>query len=365
MHTLLVGPTGTGKTVSVLSKLLAGLPVEKFVSISLSFSAQTSANQVQDIILSKLDKRKKGTLGPAHGKKAVIFVDDLNMPAREKYGAQPPVELLRLWMDHGYWFELKDTSKIELVDIQFVSSMGPPGGGRNPVTPRFLRHFNTIGVATFEEVTLKKIFHTIVSWHLKKGFPEEIQALSSGLIDATHEIYQSSMKTLLPTPQKSHYVFNLRDFSRVIQGILLAKSEKFSEKNKMVRLWIHEVYRVFYDRLVDDADRLALFALVQDACPRFFRSPIHSLCSHLDSNLDGTITDDDLRNLMFGDYMQLNASVKSYDELMNIDAAIDVFKLKLEEYNQLTNSPMKLVIFRFAVEHISISLCCPGWSAMG
>ncbi|KAJ1517722.1 Dynein heavy chain 7, axonemal [Coelomomyces lativittatus] len=353
MHTLLVGPTGTGKTVSVLSKLLAGLPVEKFVSISLSFSAQTSANQVQDIILSKLDKRKKGTLGPAHGKKAVIFVDDLNMPAREKYGAQPPVELLRLWMDHGYWFELKDTSKIELVDIQFVSSMGPPGGGRNPVTPRFLRHFNTIGVATFEEVTLKKIFHTIVSWHLKKGFPEEIQALSSGLIDATHEIYQSSMKTLLPTPQKSHYVFNLRDFSRVIQGILLAKSEKFSEKNKMVRLWIHEVYRVFYDRLVDDADRLALFALVQDACPRFFRSPIHSLCSHLDSNLDGTITDDDLRNLMFGDYMQLNASVKSYDELMNIDAAIDVFKLKLEEYNQLTNSPMKLVIFRFAVEHIS------------
>ena len=53
---LCVGPTGTGKTLTAADKLIRGMP-DKYMSDFLTFSARTSANQTQDIIDAKLDKR--------------------------------------------------------------------------------------------------------------------------------------------------------------------------------------------------------------------------------------------------------------------------------------------------------------------
>jgi dynein heavy chain len=83
---LFVGPTGTGKTVSI-QKYLRSLPYELYTSVFICFSAKTSANQTQEIIDGKLEKRGRRMMGPPLGKKCVVMIDDLNMPALEKYGA--------------------------------------------------------------------------------------------------------------------------------------------------------------------------------------------------------------------------------------------------------------------------------------
>jgi dynein heavy chain len=91
---MIPGPTGTGKSVNTAEMLTYELP-EEFQTLTMNFSAQTSANQTQDYLDEKLEKRRKGVYGPPVGKKMVVFIDDLNMPKKETYGAQPPLELVR------------------------------------------------------------------------------------------------------------------------------------------------------------------------------------------------------------------------------------------------------------------------------
>lgn len=94
-YPLFCGPTGTGKSITVANELKRSFDNQEWTYLNMSFSAQTSSNQTQRIIDGKMEKRRKGVYGPPLGKKGLIFVDDLNMPQKEVYGAQPPIELLR------------------------------------------------------------------------------------------------------------------------------------------------------------------------------------------------------------------------------------------------------------------------------
>jgi hypothetical protein len=286
-HVLCVGETGTGKTVTVQEKLNNGLP-DNILPVFMTFSARTSANQTQvltlgfgfemehptcrermglptlrappepilfpprvsasaaaafqtlpstlldawawcaqDLIDSKMDKRRKGVFGPPSGKRMIIALDDMNMPLREKYFAQPPIEILRQWMDHKGWYERKPPCAFrQLVDVQYIGCMGPPGGGRNPVSNRFLRHFNFVAFAEMSDSSVCRIFDMILTATLERKFAAEVVAMSTPMVAATVEMYNQIRLGMLPTPAKSHYTFNLRDLARVIQGVLRAEPKE-------------------------------------------------------------------------------------------------------------------------------------------
>ncbi|XP_068431186.1 dynein axonemal heavy chain 3 isoform X2 [Clinocottus analis] len=347
---LFVGPTGTGKSV-INKSFLVKLPKERYTPNCINFSARTSANQTQEIIMAKLDRRRRGVFGPPVGKKCIIYVDDLNMPAKEIYGAQPPIELLRQWIDHHHWYDNKDTSRINIVDVLFLSAMGPPGGGKNDITSRLTRHLNIISIDSFDDETLTKIFSSIVDWHFSKGFDASFFRLGKIMVQATMAVYKDTMDSFLPTPSKSHYIFNLRDFARVIRGVLLSPYTHMQDGDKLIRLWIHEVYRVFYDRLIDEEDKETFFGIIKERTSNFFKQSVEKLLGHLSP--DGNVASESIRSLFFGDYAKPDSDVKAYDEITDLSALQQVMEFYLDEFNNCSKTPMSLVMFKFAIEHIS------------
>lgn len=83
---------------------------------------QTSSNNVQDIIESRVEKRTKGVYVPIGGKKLLTFMDDFNMPAKDTFGSQPPLELIKLWIDYGFWYD-RQRQLIKYIRVSLLSSL--------------------------------------------------------------------------------------------------------------------------------------------------------------------------------------------------------------------------------------------------
>lgn len=236
-----------------------------------------------------------------------------------------------------------------------IAAMGPPGGGKAFITPRFQRHFNVVAVATFDENSMKTIFSSLLKWYFRTGnFSQEVANLEPKIVAATLQIYKQIQEDLRPTPLKSHYTFNLRDVSKIICGICLCTKKEVTNSDVATRLWAHEITRVLGDRLINDEDRMWMMNAVKDAVRAPFGSNFDILFKHLDNDKNGKIeTLDEYRALNFGDiFTTFGMQERPYEEIMDgakLQLAADD---ALNQYNNNTDKPMNLVMFAFAIEHL-------------
>ena len=86
----------------------------------------------------------------------------------------------------------------KLVDINFICAMGPPGGGRHPISARLSRHFNYLSFTELEDASKYRIFSTILeSWlaHVSTLSPQHTPSC------LTCRLFPSC-QPLLPGPSK-------------------------------------------------------------------------------------------------------------------------------------------------------------------
>jgi len=335
-NVLFMAETGVGKSVVINSFLNEMVAAGKVTTYVVGYSAQTKPANLRDVLETKLEKKRKNLLGPPSGKKMFLFIDDLNMPALETYGAQPPNELLRQVIDQGGFYDVNKLFFKYVQDVVCAAACAPPGGGRNEVSPRLLRHFHMVWLTNLSETSMSRIFTNILKGFMDNFLPD-IAAVAEPIVKSSVNIYVRIQKELLPTPLRSHYTFNLRDLSKIFQGMLMVKPKHLSDRSSVLNLWCHESARVFRDRLINEEDR-----------DWFNDATLEQLHNNLSCP---NMQKSDFENLIYGDFMTRTG--KEYQALPDNQKILQVLGEYLEEYNMSFSSRMELVFFRDAVYHIA------------
>ncbi|XP_076804944.1 dynein axonemal heavy chain 10-like [Clavelina lepadiformis] len=335
---VLVGETGTSKTATI-QNFLRDLDPDSHLMLHINFSSRTTSMDVQRNLEANVEKRTKDMYGPPPGKRLIVFMDDMNMPQVDTYGTQQPIALLKLLLEKGGMYDRgKELYYKYLRDLSYIAAMGKAGGGRNEVDPRFLSLFSVFNMTFPAHESLLHIYDSILKGHTLP-FSEEIQASTGKVTACTLELYEKIVAELPPTPSKFHYIFNLRDLSRVYQGLCTSTPERFQKLENFIRLWRNECLRVFHDRLIDEKDKETTQHLIQKLVEEQFPK-IESFVS---------------RNpCLFGDYRTAlqEAEPRLYEDVQDFDAAKALFQEILEEYNE-DHTAMNLVLFDDALDHLT------------
>ncbi|KAG9049343.1 hypothetical protein FS837_010557 [Tulasnella sp. UAMH 9824] len=252
---MLCGPPGSGKTMTLFSALRK-LPDMEVVG--LNFSSATTPELILKTFEQYCEYRKTPNgviLAPIQiGRWLVVFCDEINLPATDKYGTQRVISFIRQLVESGGYYRTSDMSWVKLERIQFVGACNPPTDpGRVPLSHRFLRHAPLVMVDYPGEVSLKQIYGTY-NRGLLKVIPT-LRAYAEPLTDAMVSFFLASQKRFT-TDIQAHYVYSPRELTRWVRGIYEAiRPLDTLSVEGLVRVWAHEALRLFQDRLVTEEEK--------------------------------------------------------------------------------------------------------------
>jgi dynein heavy chain 1, cytosolic len=267
---MLCGPPGSGKTMTLFSALRK-LPNMEVVG--LNFSSATTPELLIKTFDQYCEYRKTlngVVLSPTQiGRWLVVFCDEINLPAPDRYGTQRAISFLRQLVEQNGFWKTADKTWVTLDRIQFVGACNPPtDAGRHPLGPRFLRHAPLIMVDYPGDSSLTQIYGTFNTAILK--IIPLLRGYAGALTKAMVQFYSESQAKFTAKIQP-HYVYSPRELTRWVRGIYEAiKPLESLSVEGLVRIWAHEALRLFQDRLVLEEERIWTADLVRNVAMEHF-----------------------------------------------------------------------------------------------
>ncbi|OHT04931.1 Dynein heavy chain family protein [Tritrichomonas foetus] len=352
---LLLGDSGTAKTATI-NTFLSKFDKEKWATKTFNFSSATTPYLFQTSIESIVEKTIGTTFGPIGGKKMEVFIDDISMPLINEWGDQVTNEIVRQLMEeHGFYSLEKPGEFITIIRTQFLAAMCTPGGGRNDIPSRLKRHFAVFNCIMPDDKSIDRIYSTILEGYFTRdrGFAPAVVNLASPAVKAIREVWTLTKAKMLPTPAKFHYVFNLRDLSRVTQGIIQVTSAHVNTPDQFISLWAHECMRVFPDKFVCQEDKDWFLNTIRKVGCETFGDNFDQILSESGQKLFCSFMTD----IDYSQYegMDENKIPRIYEEVSTFDALNERCQEFMKEHNQKPSTKGKkldLVLFNDAMNHL-------------
>jgi len=254
---ILSGPPGSGKTMTLMStmKSMAG----SLELASLNFSAGTTPELLLKTfeLYCEIAKTTNGlVMRPLQpGRWVVVFCDECNLPAEDKYGTQRVIMFIRQITEAGGFYRPSDRQWVTVERVQFLGACNPPTDpGRHPMSDRFLRHCPVIWVDYPGPDSLRQIYGTFNRGMLKLQ-PQLPKNCADAMTEAMVEFWRDNARRYTSDMQP-HYLYSPRELTRwkVALHEAIMHYEGMTEET-LIRLCMHEALRIFVDRLVHYEER--------------------------------------------------------------------------------------------------------------
>ncbi|KAG5886035.1 hypothetical protein JTB14_000014 [Gonioctena quinquepunctata] len=343
-HLLFIGPSGTGKSAIIEDALIHRVNGRKFESSHINFNLNLDSRMVQQFVLSKMNRRKIGLFTPPLGKKFLLFIDNLNLISPNVSSGLNSIELLRQHLDHKVWYDFSQGNEIQVDDLTLISAMGVVEGSRKKLCRRFLRHFNVFAINESPGDSLTKIYSQSLLHNWRKlGFPSDIATTVNHIVQATINVYKQVKMYCRATLSRCHYIFNQNSLSKVIQGCSMLKKEVYDGNKKVyLKLWAHEIMRVFGDRL-SSLDNTWLQTKIKECVENDFNE---SFEDNFENN--GCL----LNKLVFSTINDRENSNKRYEEICNQEVLVEKVNEALRKYNENESHKLQIILFQYALEKV-------------
>lgn len=168
-----------------------------------------------------------------------------------------------LSVDYCTRYDRSKQSLKTILDVQLLTAMGLPEGGRASISPRLRSRFNIVVFLDPNISQINRIYQTLVV-HKFSNFKEvgrmpperereqgwsnwsyrslirvlqDVKGVAEGLATATIALHQSVCQAFRPKPEKAHYLFSMRDISKVVKGLYQADPRCIEDSEVLLKLW--------------------------------------------------------------------------------------------------------------------------------